>query len=610
MIRNSGARQIADIFRMVPGMLVGYHYGHSPAVTYQGLGTEFQRQLQVLIDGRSVFIPSFGGIPWSNLPLLLEDIERVEVTRGPNAVTYGSNAFLATINIITRHSAEDIGTKISVTHDFDKDKETKDLYLRLGNQYGDLDWKITAGLEQDDGYVDHDSKLLKKLNLRTDFLTAYNQFWTIQAGINKSTFNRGDGGASNLYRDENTSNIYQNLKWEMLQDTVTTTVQLSHTTQDVEDQFVSAPLNQALDEEFPDFNSFFSTLDDITTDINYDRLSSRTDFEIYQNRSLLNNLNLVYGASFRKDNVESFYLFNDYDEHNITTNRLFSSLEWKYLEDFIIDVGFMLEDSTVIDKEYSSRLSLIKKIGNRHSLRLVSSTAKRNPVLYEIIGDTQFNLELPDGLLPFNEVPVIIWSASDKLIPETIKSEEIGLFSEFFKRQLTTDIKLFHYKITDQLNDVTMSAMDPATGITQQFNSVENNGSTTVYGVEASFNFSPQHKNYRLYGGVSRVNVDSSDSNNQDSFPELTGFIGGHVNITTNQQLSTSIYYVDEMSWLDNSTLLDGYIKLDARYQYTLNKKHNTQLEIIGYNLYEEFSEYVKIGSQKRSLLMRISSRF
>ena len=110
-IESSGVRELADLFRLVPGFVVGYHSGHAPVVTYHGLGQEFGRQIQVLIDGRSVFIPSFGGVPWSNLPLLIEDIERIEVIRGPNAVTYGANAFLATVNIITRHAAEDRGLR-------------------------------------------------------------------------------------------------------------------------------------------------------------------------------------------------------------------------------------------------------------------------------------------------------------------------------------------------------------------------------------------------------------------------------------------------------------------------------------------------------------------
>jgi hypothetical protein len=78
MIEAAGVRELADLFRLVPGLVVGYHSGHAPVVTYHGLGQECGRRMQVLIDGRSVFIPSFGGVPWSNLPLLIEDIQRVD----------------------------------------------------------------------------------------------------------------------------------------------------------------------------------------------------------------------------------------------------------------------------------------------------------------------------------------------------------------------------------------------------------------------------------------------------------------------------------------------------------------------------------------------------
>jgi hypothetical protein len=78
MIEASGVREPADLFRLVPGFVVGYHSGHAPVVTCHGLGQAFGRRMQVLIDGRSVFIPSFGGVPWSNLPLLIEDIQRVD----------------------------------------------------------------------------------------------------------------------------------------------------------------------------------------------------------------------------------------------------------------------------------------------------------------------------------------------------------------------------------------------------------------------------------------------------------------------------------------------------------------------------------------------------
>jgi len=135
MIESSGARELSEIFRLVPGFIVGNFNGNKAIVTYQGLGNEFARQTQVLIDGRSVFLPSIGGVPWANLPLILEDIERVEVIRGPNAVTYGANAFLATINIITRHSAEDQGTRYSLTTSDRTNPDVTDAYFRLGYQW-------------------------------------------------------------------------------------------------------------------------------------------------------------------------------------------------------------------------------------------------------------------------------------------------------------------------------------------------------------------------------------------------------------------------------------------------------------------------------------------
>ena len=111
MIEASGARTIPDVLRLVPGMVVGNsdnEFGDEPkiVVAYHGHTDQFSRQMQVLIDGRSIYEPMSGGVNWNMLPINIEDIQRIEVTRGPNASSYGSNSFLAVINIITRHAAE------------------------------------------------------------------------------------------------------------------------------------------------------------------------------------------------------------------------------------------------------------------------------------------------------------------------------------------------------------------------------------------------------------------------------------------------------------------------------------------------------------------------
>ena len=90
MISQSGAREIPDLLRLVPGMVVGYEKGWDAFVSYHGTSADMARRMQVLIDGRSVFQPSLAFVDWIGLPLELDDIDRIEVVRGPNAAAYGS----------------------------------------------------------------------------------------------------------------------------------------------------------------------------------------------------------------------------------------------------------------------------------------------------------------------------------------------------------------------------------------------------------------------------------------------------------------------------------------------------------------------------------------
>src|SRR5690606_32138201 len=85
---------------------VNYHGGHAPQA----------RRMQVLIDGRSVYRPGLAEVDWKDLPVSLEDIERIEVFRGPNTVSYGANALTGVINIITLKPQEALGTQVRYTH--------------------------------------------------------------------------------------------------------------------------------------------------------------------------------------------------------------------------------------------------------------------------------------------------------------------------------------------------------------------------------------------------------------------------------------------------------------------------------------------------------------
>lgn len=112
-LRRSGVTNIPDALRMVPGMNVARIDSNKWAVTSRGFNGRFSANLLVMIDGRSVYTPSFSGVYWEVNDVLLEDVDRIEVIRGPGAALWGANAVNGVINIITRSSKETQGGFIS-----------------------------------------------------------------------------------------------------------------------------------------------------------------------------------------------------------------------------------------------------------------------------------------------------------------------------------------------------------------------------------------------------------------------------------------------------------------------------------------------------------------
>src|SRR5437016_5304930 len=108
-IRRSGARFIAEALRMAPGLDVARIDASKWAISARGFNDRFANKLLVLVDGRSVYTPAFSGVYWDVQDLLLEDIDRIEVVRGPGATLWGANAVNGVINIITKSSKDTRG---------------------------------------------------------------------------------------------------------------------------------------------------------------------------------------------------------------------------------------------------------------------------------------------------------------------------------------------------------------------------------------------------------------------------------------------------------------------------------------------------------------------
>lgn len=112
-IRRSGATSLPDILRMVPGIDVAKMNSSNWAVSARGFNDLYANKLQVMIDGRSIYDPLVSGVYWGQQNPFLQDIERIEVIRGPSGTLWGANAVNGTINIVTRNASETEGSLVT-----------------------------------------------------------------------------------------------------------------------------------------------------------------------------------------------------------------------------------------------------------------------------------------------------------------------------------------------------------------------------------------------------------------------------------------------------------------------------------------------------------------
>lgn len=149
-IRQSGATNIPDLLRLVPGLHVAQLDANKWVVSSRGFSNRITNKLLVMIDGRSIYSPLFGGVTWDQQNLMLEDIKQVEVIRGPGSSAWGANAVNGVINIISKHSRDTQGSLISTL----VGSEKTIVSLRQGGKLSDrASYRVYAKHRQHDDSV-------------------------------------------------------------------------------------------------------------------------------------------------------------------------------------------------------------------------------------------------------------------------------------------------------------------------------------------------------------------------------------------------------------------------------------------------------------------------
>ncbi|MDZ7594122.1 MAG: TonB-dependent receptor [Thiobacillus sp.] len=591
MIRASGFRDIPDLLRLVPGFSVAYTRDNTWAIGYHGMADAFSRRFQVLVDGRSFYSAAYGVVNWGELPLSIDDIERIEVVRGPNAATFGANAFFAVINIITKEAVQVPGTFASLQYG---EQGMAGVTLRHGGGEGNLNYRLTFSAQNRDRFetdvVDGTAtgKLFEEsrtyfLNGRADYRLSATDELSAQFGASV-----GDWQAGRLYSPPRPNHF------------------LEPRQQDVDTQYAQLKFRRALGVDDEWSLQFYHSrhnvdapasamLPGLTIIGDQDALQTRTNLEFQANTRIAPDVRMAWGAELRRETVQSALYFDTDDTRQGVLGRVNANLEWRARPDLLLQGGAMLEHHYYTGFNVSPRLAVNYDLAPDHTLRLNVSQAYRTPTFLE--QDGHYVYRSTTGL------PVdIIGVSPNDLLPERIRSHEIGYVGRYRPWHLQLDAKLFHDKVDDYigtaLTTLPVGAELISGGKPGSARQVVNGGSLTLRGGDLQLNWQPTPA-FRLSVQYARVFISTSseldlmDDDVTDSAPRDSFSLLARHDLGQGWTASAGVYHSGRMIWLGDGDPTPAFTRVDVRLARRWNwQGHEVEAALVGQNLGEDYSEF------------------
>jgi len=186
-IRRSGVTSVPEALRLVPGMQVARVDANKWAISARGFNSRFAQKLLVLIDGRTVYTPIFSGVFWDIQDLMLEDVDRIEVIRGPGATLWGANAVNGIVNVITKNSQDTQGLYVKGGVGTEErgfgmlrygGQANNGAHFRIYGKYFNRDASVNAtGQKQADDWFQY------RAGIRGDWAMASHHTFMVQGGL-------------------------------------------------------------------------------------------------------------------------------------------------------------------------------------------------------------------------------------------------------------------------------------------------------------------------------------------------------------------------------------------------------------------------------------------
>lgn len=440
MINASGFTEVHDLMRLVPGFLVADWPNGSPTVANHGMGDAFDRRIKVLLDGIAVSSPLWGDTLWQDLPVRIDDIDRVEVVRGPHGAAYGANAFQGVINIITRSPITETGT--TVISRLDKDGFF-DHGVRFNNQLGSpIDWRITASRRGADNFRPqrdergriHSQETIRRsvVNMQAVTMLTSRDEMRVMLGAMDGVDDRGYPAESNQspewpIRDEKVKALHLHAVWTRSFEN-SDEFTLKYAFQQHRRRSAWSIPWQGLQ---------------IPTNLNVD--TQRHEIEAQYSGKPHDDWHFLIGAGIRQDQVQSRRYFDTDRTLRPFHWQTFGSLTWQATERLALNVGGTFEHHDYSGKLFSPRVALNYATSSNSALRLSAGKSYRTPSLMESHAQETIRYQ---GV-GYRR----LYSAQQHVEPEQVRHIELGYVAHIPKRGLSLDARIFQDRYDNYLDD-------------------------------------------------------------------------------------------------------------------------------------------------------------
>ena len=445
-IRRSGATSIPEMLRMVPGLEVARNDADIWAVSSRGFNGRLANKLLVLMDGRSVYTPLYSGVFWDLQDTVLDDVERIEVIRGPGATLWGANAVNGVINIITKHARDTTGGLASVT----AGSEEREGAFRLGGKIGAAtyfrmyakNFKRDSGIDED-GQDTYDAWDHLRSGFRIDSgqgddqLTVQGDAYTGEEGQTVVIPNLMPPYAQTFNETITARGGNLITRWRRI---ISTTSELSL-------QF------------YYDRTELFTTL------LN-DRRNTY-DLDLQHSFSLGERQGIIWGLGYRRtsDNItNSFGASFDPEKRRDTLTSAFVQDDITLVKDRLrLTLGTKFEHNDYTGRELQPNGRILWTPKENHSVWAAVSRAVRTPSRAEHDAFLVSQV-LPPGYIQAYPLPVVIAMQGD----DSFDSEELNAYELGYRfqplEQLAVDIATF-YNDYDKLRTITTGDPYLVTGL-------------------------------------------------------------------------------------------------------------------------------------------------